>query len=399
MFTNRIKHISLQLFSLCLLLMVPASLISGLALVPMLSIVAVTAFFFVIIKPKWAHIQLPLPFILLWGLLLATIPSLLLAPEPASAWSLWGRIFALSLAGWCTYLVLSQTTQELQQKANRYLIRGIYISLIVIIIETYTQGAITGYIRSLLSNHPKAFTLEFLNRGACVLALMIWPCMAILFTERKHRTAWLFWIATLFLLIQLESLSAIAAHIISGIVYAFIHVTKRKGAYILLTLIPVCLVTIPAITYHIDFSTFAKEFSWAPKSATHRIHIWDYTSRQAQEKPIWGWGFDASRHIDNNASPHSLESIPLHPHNSILQLWLETGLAGIIGFIALATSCIWQSIKSSASNALLAANICATISYLTIGLFAYGIWQNWWISAGLLCSLALVNCQQFRQTA
>ena len=66
--------------------------------------------------------------------------------------------------------------------------------------------------------------------------------------------------------------------------------------------------------------------AWLPESSRHRVEIWNAVADLIVQKPLLGWGFDASRAIG--------VGVPLHPHNASLQVLLELGAVG--GVIAVA---------------------------------------------------------------
>ena len=83
---------------------------------------------------------------------------------------------------------------------------------------------------------------------------------------------------------------------------------------------------------------------WLNPSSAQRIIIWNNAVVHIKEKPVLGAGFDATRALygkkdrvvykfpDEIAGqpwgPTMYESIPLHPHNAVLQVWLELGAVG-----------------------------------------------------------------------
>ena len=73
-------------------------------------------------------------------------------------------------------------------------------------------------------------------------------------------------------------------------------------------------------------------------SAGHRLLIWSFAGDRIAERPLIGWGLDASRAIPGGDDPiRPGESwMPLHPHNAALQLWLELGVPGAVLFALLA---------------------------------------------------------------
>src|SRR3546814_4235889 len=70
---------------------------------------------------------------------------------------------------------------------------------------------------------------------------------------------------------------------------------------------------------------------WLPETAQYRLHIWDTVSQRIAERPLFGWGFDASPDLPmRDAQPFrpGAKIIPSHPHNGALQILVETGLVG-----------------------------------------------------------------------
>jgi O-antigen ligase len=142
-------------------------------------------------------------------------------------------------------------------------------------------------------------------------------------------------------------------------------------------------------------------------SAAHRLEIWSFVADRLRQRPIAGWGLDAARrlpggtaqviihHCDDADRPDgvalSSQVLPLHPHNAILQVWLELGGVGVaLGFGPLIFA-IWHAFRSPAwrvrpVQAMIAATAAAAVS---VGLISFGIWQEWFLS-GLFIAAAFV---------
>jgi O-Antigen ligase len=142
-------------------------------------------------------------------------------------------------------------------------------------------------------------------------------------------------------------------------------------------------------------------------SALHRLDIWSFVTAHITERPIVGWGLDASRRLPGGTAPvviHrcdaadrpdgvalSSQILPLHPHDAILQVWLELGgIGAALGFAPLAffirrafRNPAWQGRRV---QAMIAGTIAAATS---VGLVSFGIWQEWFLS-GLFVAAAFV---------
>jgi O-antigen ligase len=106
------------------------------------------------------------------------------------------------------------------------------------------------------------------------------------------------------------------------------------------------------------------------------------------ENSIFGWGMNASKTIPGGSAflftkdgKHIGRSLPLHPHNVILQTWLELGLPGIILFVALCIFIIMTSVNRLRLTFESAAIFGQFVTILGIANLSFGIWQAWWIAA------------------
>ena len=142
------------------------------------------------------------------------------------------------------------------------------------------------------------------------------------------------------------------------------------------------------------------------KSALHRIYIWDFVVGQIADKPLLGWGLDSARRMPGgqdtvtlgencpDATPVIGQKLPLHPHNAILQTWLELGAAGIVlgfGGLILTLGAIYVRRRRVVAAVLVASSVAGTL----VALVSYGVWQEWFLSALMLS--AAVGALALRQ--
>ena len=118
----------------------------------------------------------------------------------------------------------------------------------------------------------------------------------------------------------------------------------------------------------------------------HRRVIWSFSKEKILEKPLFGHGIFSSRNLGDqykiiNSNNKMLPAIPLHPHNSILQIWLELGVIGIILFYIFLYKIINKIYEIKKINRKYAAfSLVSLFQIFLIGQFSYGFWQIWWIS-------------------
>ena len=138
---------------------------------------------------------------------------------------------------------------------------------------------------------------------------------------------------------------------------------------------------IPILLYGLNYYTLKLE-----EKIIHRRVIWSFSKEKILEKPFLGHGIFSSKSIGDqykiiNHKNKMSSAIPLHPHNSILQLWLELGVIGIILFYILLYKFISKIYEIKKINSQYAAfSLASLFQIFFIGQFSYGFWQTWWIS-------------------
>ncbi|MAK09250.1 MAG: hypothetical protein CML36_02045 [Rhodobacteraceae bacterium] len=121
----------------------------------------------------------------------------------------------------------------------------------------------------------------------------------------------------------------------------------------------------------------------------HRLIIWSFSKEKIIEKPFLGHGFYSSRYIASEMkktkNKTNYQLIPLHPHNSILQIWLELGAVGVIIFFIFIKKLLNKIYRYDEKNHYIATiTIISFFQIFTIGQISFGFWQPWWIGLILI---------------
>jgi O-antigen ligase len=130
-----------------------------------------------------------------------------------------------------------------------------------------------------------------------------------------------------------------------------------------------------------------------PLSWLWRLEIWSYVSELIKEKPLFGYGLDASRPLNGEMelAGYQIETLPMHPHNASLQIWLETGL---IGAALLTCVLVFTGGRIASAPRLSRDQAIATtwvlVTYVSLVLFSYGVWQEWHQAAVGLAATAVL---------
>ena len=138
---------------------------------------------------------------------------------------------------------------------------------------------------------------------------------------------------------------------------------------------------IPILLYSLNYYVLILE-----EKMLHRRVIWSFSKEKILEKPLFGHGMFSSKVIGDqykikNIDNKMLSAMPLHPHNSILQLWLELGVLGVFLFYIFLYNIINQIYEIKKINSKYAAfSLVSLFQIFLIGQLSYGFWQTWWIS-------------------
>ena len=228
---------------------------------------------------------------------------------------------------------------------------------------------------------------------------------ANLIKKKQYYIAPILFAITAYTLCNMENQSSAITIFLSLAVFAFVYLFgKRAIKTIALGAIIACI-AIPITFKNMDYAKMYENIPKIPNSASEtRLFIWHFVATKASEKPLLGWGFNASRDIPVKESDFMQDGrhpLPLHPHNGLLQMWLELGLVGIILYACFLLSLLKRigEIKTNTSNCLTKINgnlnsynkntdmalfSGLMAAYFTIGQTGFGIWQNWWLASGVI---------------
>lgn len=111
-----------------------------------------------------------------------------------------------------------------------------------------------------------------------------------------------------------------------------------------------------------------------------RLEIWDFVSRYILDHAWIGSGVEATRMVAafDNHELYQPGLTLLHPHNAVLQIWMEFGLMGAILSCAVITLVLgWMARQSDPLMQRLFLGM--LVAFGAVGMVGYGIWQGWWL--------------------
>jgi len=325
-----------------------------------------------------------------WGLLTA-----LWSLEPTRTVTLTLKLVALSLVGLLLIRMLAVQDSDRHRIIGQAIIYSTVLGLIILIAGILFARFTGDSLWGIHSGDP----YTTLSRGADVMALMIWPAAVILWKNKRTIV-----LTSLVAIMTLSFLALSNAAVISALfaglaVFLAVMLVRKLPIPWIGGVIAVALLASPLLVRALPSGeVMNQKVGTVYMSAVHRIYTWHFVNERIFEKPISGWGLDASRFIPGgheklNLDPLGIwgaEILPLHPHNQALQIWLELGLPGAFIFAAFIFYLFTRIPKRSHDLILAASMAAASVIYMTIGSLAFGLWQNWWVATGWLVAGLMV---------
>jgi O-antigen ligase len=307
----------------------------------------------------------------------------------------------LSLAGIARATVAAD--QALVQKS---FLAGFFVGIILLLIESGLNRPLLRIGSALLDLEVGAEKFK-LKPAATIAVLLFWPAL-ILLCRKKISWIWLFVTVTLLFAMGMlvSSDVAILSLALGGIFFGLGFWHSRATGWLLGVLMTISIITAPWLPSLVpDPRVSVSGIEYLPNSGIHRIFIWQTTARHIRERPWLGHGFDTSRNLYPQSSFTSFnlpkqtigglkeirgEPIPLHPHNMVLQVWLELGAAGAILLLTVLLTILAALSRKLLGKIEQAAGYGFFVTMLVVACVSYGAWQAWWLSAVGLCGVVFL---------
>lgn len=242
----------------------------------------------------------------------------------------------------------------------------------------------------------------FIN-GTAILSLLLWPAVASPMPVGRARFAPGLVGLTVIATVVFGSDSGLIALALGALCWAAAMRWGARATRTVAVLFAIVMLTTPYLLHRVMHAPeidrlIVETQESMPSSALLRLYIWKFTTERIAERPILGWGFNSARSIPGGGDKFVVRdrdgrfrfsefNLPLHPHNQILQLWLELGAIGAL-IIAAVGACLidrlgrWEPRMRACGLALAG----TTIVYDSL---SYGAWQSWWIATVLIAAILL----------
>lgn len=356
---------------------------------------------------------LPLPLFILFCLWEYLTISSFWAPHPLSAFGTSLRLFCL--------LILTSTLLFQLQKLPITLLKKCLSSFV----WSWTTLIILLFLSIILNGTNKTFfwIKDFnlllkpsqITRPALLASLFFWPSCAFivfysnqlffqnrspLFREISFLTLGLGIVLITFFL----NMNAASLGLFLGlIIYLFLKKYPTFFSPLLNTLVGLGFIFPFCTKFILHFFIFLTSYK---TSYTHRLIIWDFTSDYIKQFPYFGWGLEAARFLPSSTVKLflpkkeiflSLNTLPLHPHNAFLQIWLEGGVFAaflLACFLCSLIVIIKKNFSDPKDRALLAG---VFLNFLVPFYVSFGIWQTWWLSTLCFVTILWISLKRYNK--
>lgn len=308
------------------------------------------------------------------------------SPAPGEAFEYWISVVALvpALALFC-----AMEADRPPARLDLAFILGFVTALLLLAIQF---GLGFSFVQEVSSGEAEYFWPVTLGRGTVILAFAYFPLLMALdrfvgdLRVRGISKAALTVVLFFFAWIGLNDTVRVAFPLALVACGAALVLPTRLCAKLVLAGIGVGLLAFPFIFSQIDAFMPTSVRHWDQASAGARLEIWRAVTEKVLAAPVTGYGFSGSRFIDFGERPENVfmpkHMILQHPHNGLLQVWLDLGGVGVL---ALLCGMFFAYRKIAAGPlSLQRAEVGLIVTIFFVYLTGYGLWQQWLIVAAVL---------------
>lgn len=315
--------------------------------------------------------------------------SMLWSPyKPDPLWSSNAvKLICQGLLYWAAYSAVRRATPQGLGRAMVILMAGVSALAALIIVEAVTGAALYQAVREAIGDPIRPdLAVRNVAQGVFVLAVLWAPAALVAVRVGWWQLAVLMAAGVVAGAAGLEADAPIIALAAAGAAGLAVYRWPKLAPRILAAGVAVFFLATPLVIWGLRAQgVYGQVQEMVSLSWSMRMDYWSYALDWIGDKPLRGWGLDASRMFG--------PGIRLHPHDAALQIWLELGVIG-----AAAATVFWVAIFHRLERAQgdlgAAAGAAAAVSYLTFAAVSFGVWQEWWLALGALAVVATAAAQR-----
>lgn len=322
-----------------------------------------------------------------------------------------GRYGLLGLVGFYLYGVLTLLSPQKKDVFCKAFVRGFVLYLAFFFVEIYVFP-----IGSLLYTDSSTFNSQLFIKGTVNFGFLFWPFLFFILEKyKKISFSKILFLSTVLIGLILLKTKPDAAR--AGFLLAFfgswIVYYKPKATYAFsVVFVLFSLITPWIFKSHLISERLGEAFHYLPTSYQHRLIIWHEMGKKTLEHPLLGHGFDygttltkgpimclKAGKINWSLNPQKIELIPpyetgcsyvfsSHPHNGIVQVWIELGLIGVLLLLCIFWTLVLKIARMENPRER-ATYFGLLLFYEIMMLVSSGLWQKWIGATVILALLAI----------
>lgn len=327
----------------------------------------------------WQYRRLPLPsfgLVSIWAVFMALIMyAAMIAPDADYAWE---RVNKLAMFSFSALMIWACAQQGHVLRPLKTVMVGI---MGIAILFGLMEGLTGGWFFSLTHDVGIGDALIAANRPMIVLALMVWPVVLVLAQRLGGPVATAALLAILLASFSAESQSSQLGLLSGSIVLALALVWPRPVGWACLIGGVVLILGMPFFFALADLGEVVGQSVVAKRTILPRLELWAFVGGRIIDVFPFGHGLEAGRTLSlaDMDQTYFQGSLMHHPHNGVLQIWLEFGLMGAVGAALVWVALIRRVIEMNRWPA--ATCLAGAGCFLVIASVSHGLWQSWWVSA------------------
>ncbi len=306
--------------------------------------------------------------------------SILWSPDPLVSLETFCKVvgnFALIAAALAAF-ALAVSSERI-----KLLIAGLIFGAVLCIVQLHSDISMRG----LIGARDDDFTV---NRAMMTQSLLVWPAAAYL-VARDHLVAAVAIIGFVTAAALTSESGAASLTMLVGIVVLIAAYISRGATLIVMSaVVAFAAVAMPwLVRIALDHLPAWFHEALASMASYTRAVLWNDFAVAIADKFWLGWGLNASRLLPIYAvSEPETRVVDLwwHPHNALLQVWIEFGLVGAV--LAAIGLMYGVSLLARTERPLFPFAAAAFAGAFSASVVSHGAWENWWLSLMAITAIA-----------
>lgn len=347
------------------------------------------------------------------GICLALLlPSAIASIDPGDSFGIWVRVILLILVAGllCQFL-------RRDDGARMYALRALVIAsvffAVVGLLGLHVYGPIYTVFRGTLAETPQPAQLlkGYASAVGCLIPVVVWAGIQL---DRRWRYLGLVYVPLAVLLLagtnsRAGLVGVIAAAFIGGAIWLLLRIPGLGRRRLAIFFVAMAIIALGVLAFvfselpeppppdQLTGPTYDQPLDstlplWLVDA--HRQQIWGFALSAGQASPVVGYGIDTSNYVPGASTvmSHFRQAfIPAHPHNWVLEIFMDTGALGFLGLISALATLVWYWVKNAlASPFTTSCGLALFAAFWTSSLFNFSIWLTWWQGVFLLLTAILV---------